>query len=249
MKIWGNESCRKFCCAMPFSSYHDPAEDSPKIRPDYVIKLFNESETRCRCYQTFFLRRWWRGPVSKRVCPRTPLPVRSLNLRARPEQTQLEDLSDVSFLGKLLVLPANVRQDWKVFVRCKHSSLFYLVISNKEKKFYNIDSRSAFVTDISRIRVKMSGCQSSDPSLSPGNSTPPGMFSHWLSSLFFAQTGASFIKLLRNEINSVLQKRFLFVSVNHFHPSLIFAGKSNLRAKLAEVIYWRTVQLANMRPR
>ena len=30
---------------MPFSSYHDPAEDSPKIRPDYVIKLFNDSET------------------------------------------------------------------------------------------------------------------------------------------------------------------------------------------------------------
>jgi hypothetical protein len=55
---------------------------------------------------------------------------------ARPEQTQLEDLSDASFLGKLLVLPANVRQDWKVFSWCKHSSLFGLVISNEEKKSF-----------------------------------------------------------------------------------------------------------------
>jgi len=43
-------------------------------------------------------------------------------------------------LGKLLVLPANVRLDWKVFARCKRSSLFGLIISNEEKKFYNIDS-------------------------------------------------------------------------------------------------------------
>ncbi len=57
-----------------------------------------------------------------------------------PEQTQLEDLSDVSFGDKLLVLPANVRLDWKVIARYKHSSLFGLVISNKEKKFYNIDT-------------------------------------------------------------------------------------------------------------
>jgi hypothetical protein len=56
-------------------------------------------------------------------------------LRARPEQTQLEYLSDASFLGKLLVLPANVRLDWKVIVRYKHSSLFGLVISNEEKSF------------------------------------------------------------------------------------------------------------------
>jgi hypothetical protein len=52
----------------------------------------------------------------------------------------LEDLSDASLLGKLLVLPANVRLDWKVFARHKHCSLFGLVISNEEKKFYNIDT-------------------------------------------------------------------------------------------------------------
>jgi hypothetical protein len=50
----------------------------------------------------------------------------------------LEDLSDASFLGKLLVLPANVRLDWKVFARCKHSSLYGLVISNEEKSFIKL---------------------------------------------------------------------------------------------------------------
>jgi hypothetical protein len=51
-----------------------------------------------------------------------------------------EDLSDASFLGKLLVLPANARLDWKVIARHKHSSLFGLVFCNEEKKFYNIDT-------------------------------------------------------------------------------------------------------------
>jgi hypothetical protein len=63
-------------------------------------------------------------------------------LRARPEQTQSEDLSDASFLGKLLVLPENVRLDWKVIARYEHTSLFGLVFCNEEKKFYNIDTRS-----------------------------------------------------------------------------------------------------------
>jgi hypothetical protein len=44
-------------------------------------------------------------------------------------------------LGKLLLLPANVRLDWKVIARYKHSSLFGLVISNKGKRFYIIDTR------------------------------------------------------------------------------------------------------------
>jgi hypothetical protein len=50
------------------------------------------------------------------------------------------NLSDASFLGKLLVLPANVRLDWKVIARYKHSSLFGLIVSNEGKKFYNIDT-------------------------------------------------------------------------------------------------------------
>ncbi len=59
-------------------------------------------------------------------------------MRARPEPTQLEDLSDASFLGKLLLLPANVTLDWKVIARYKHSSLFGLVVSNKEKRFITL---------------------------------------------------------------------------------------------------------------
>jgi hypothetical protein len=62
-------------------------------------------------------------------------------LRANPEPTQLEDLSDASFLGKLLVLPANVRLDWKEIASYEHSILFGLIISNEGKKFYNIDTR------------------------------------------------------------------------------------------------------------
>jgi hypothetical protein len=54
----------------------------------------------------------------------------------RPEQTQLEDLSDASFLDMLLVLPANVRLDWNVIARYKCSSLFGLVICNEEKKSF-----------------------------------------------------------------------------------------------------------------
>ena len=61
-------------------------------------------------------------------------------MRARPEPNQLEHFSDASFLGNLLVLPANVRPDWKVIARYKHSSLFGLFISSEGNKFYNIDT-------------------------------------------------------------------------------------------------------------
>ncbi len=63
-----------------------------------------------------------------------------LEFEGKPQPTQLECLSDASFLGKLLVLLANVRLDWKVTDRYKHSYLFGLIISNEGKKFYNIDT-------------------------------------------------------------------------------------------------------------
>jgi len=62
-------------------------------------------------------------------------------LRARPEPTQLEHLSDASFLGKLLVFLANVRLDWKMIASNKHFSLFGLIDSDEGKKVYNIDTR------------------------------------------------------------------------------------------------------------
>jgi hypothetical protein len=70
--------------------------------------------------------------------PLNTLSSQVFEFEGKPKPTQLEHLSDVSFLGKLLVLPANDRLDWKVIVRYTHYSLFGLVISNAEKKFYNI---------------------------------------------------------------------------------------------------------------
>ena len=75
-----------------------------------------------------------------------------LEYEARPEPTQLEHLSDASFLGKLLVLLATVRLDWKVITRYKHSSLFGFVVSNKGKMLYNIDTwRQYFKTLFSTL--------------------------------------------------------------------------------------------------
>jgi hypothetical protein len=75
-------------------------------------------------------------------------------LRARPEPTQLEPLSDASFFGKLLVLPANVRLDWKVIAGYKHSSLFGLIISIEGKKFYNIDTWLISFQRVRAVRVR-----------------------------------------------------------------------------------------------
>jgi hypothetical protein len=61
-----------------------------------------------------------------------------LKFEGKARANQLEGLSDASFLGKLLVLPANVRLDWKVIARYKHSSLFGLFVSNEEKCFITL---------------------------------------------------------------------------------------------------------------
>ncbi len=52
----------------------------------------------------------------------------------------MEYLSDASFLGKLLVFPANVRLDWKVIASYKHPSLFGLIDNDEGKKFYDTDT-------------------------------------------------------------------------------------------------------------
>ncbi len=41
----------------------------------------------------------------------------------------------------------NVRLDWKVIANYKHSSLLDLVISDKGKKFYNIDTKNTLKCD------------------------------------------------------------------------------------------------------
>ncbi len=50
----------------------------------------------------------------------------------------MEHLSDASLLDKLLVLPANVRLGRKGNARYKHSSLFGLDVSYKEKSFITL---------------------------------------------------------------------------------------------------------------
>ncbi len=57
----------------------------------------------------------------------------------------MEHISDASFLGKLLMLPANGRLDWKVIASYKNSSLFALVVSDEGKRFYNIDTRRSLI--------------------------------------------------------------------------------------------------------
>jgi hypothetical protein len=60
-------------------------------------------------------------------------------------------------LGKLLVQPANVRLDWKVFARPKHSSLFGLVISIDEKSFITL---TPGVLRYSNLRIGSRHCPS-----------------------------------------------------------------------------------------
>jgi hypothetical protein len=57
-----------------------------------------------------------------------PLETLSSQVLEFEDKTRAEEhLSDASFLGKLLVLPANVRLDCKVIARYKDSSLLGLV--------------------------------------------------------------------------------------------------------------------------
>jgi hypothetical protein len=59
----------------------------------------------------------------------------------------LEDLSDASFLSKLLVVPVNVRLDWKVIARYKHSSIFGLIVRQQRNFFITLTSGGALDTE------------------------------------------------------------------------------------------------------
>jgi hypothetical protein len=69
-----------------------------------------------------------------------PLETLSSQVLEFEGKARVKPIGGPFFLGKLLVLPANVRQDWKVFTRHKHSSLLGLVVRDKGKKFYNMDT-------------------------------------------------------------------------------------------------------------
>jgi hypothetical protein len=96
--------------------------------------------TWCQCHKTFFPSSLMTRPNKQEGLSLETLSSQTLEFMARPEPTQLEDLSDASSLSKILVLQANVRLDWKVIARYKHSSLFDLDIGNEGKKFYNTDT-------------------------------------------------------------------------------------------------------------
>jgi hypothetical protein len=57
----------------------------------------------------------------------------------------LEDLSDPSFFGKLLVLPTKDGLDWKGIARYNHSSLFGLIVCNEETSFETLTPGSSVV--------------------------------------------------------------------------------------------------------
>jgi hypothetical protein len=57
-----------------------------------------------------------------------------LEFEGKARANPVGELSDVSFLGKLLVFPTNVKLEWKVIASYKHSSLFGLIDSDEGKK-------------------------------------------------------------------------------------------------------------------
>ncbi len=61
-----------------------------------------------------------------------------LDFEGKARANPMEYLSETSFLGKLLVLPANVGLDWKVIARYKRFCLFGLVICNEEKSYITL---------------------------------------------------------------------------------------------------------------
>ncbi len=84
-------------------------------------------------------------------------------MRSRPEPTQLEHLSDASFLGKLLVFPANVRLDWKVIASTNTLAYLASLPVMKEKCFITLTQ------DVKVIRLFSS-------SLTSRSSFPPKTF-------------------------------------------------------------------------
>ncbi len=59
-------------------------------------------------------------------------------MRARPEPTQLEYLSDASLMGKLLVLPTIFRLDWKVIAGTNTLAYLTSLTVTKDKCFITL---------------------------------------------------------------------------------------------------------------
>jgi hypothetical protein len=90
------------------------------------------------------------------------LSLQVLEFVGKARATQSEDLIDASFLGKLLVLPANVRLDWKVIARYKLSSLFGLIVSNEGKSFITLTPEDSGRPQICRLDTQKSAGKDSE---------------------------------------------------------------------------------------
>ncbi len=66
-----------------------------------------------------------------------------LEFDGKAKAKQIKHHSAASFLGKLLVLPANVKLDWKGIARYK-LAYFASTSVTKEKRFNNSDDRCSF---------------------------------------------------------------------------------------------------------
>ncbi len=100
-------------------------------------------------------------------------------MRARPEPTQLEHLSDASFFGKLLVFPAIVRLDWKVIAST--NTVAYLASSTvmKEKCFITLTPDEALAPLAVVLNVALEGLEV-DALVAVGVPTPVSLLSSLL---------------------------------------------------------------------
>ena len=165
------------------------------------------------------------------------LSSQTLEFMARPEPTQLEDLSDASSLSKILVLQANVRLDWKVIARYKHSSLIFRSVSDEQKSFI----RST--PGLSPLRLGTTGTVRKW--VKRGRKWPPTRWTMptgwpsqpWSSGWLFSR---SFLKLCHSKLYflshlrstqqiSLKKKKKSLDEIGLYHP---LAGITNLKYKL-----------------
>jgi len=82
---------------------------------------------------------WQWGQISKSICNPTHPSLFFQQAQSLP-MWSTSSTSGSPLLGRLLALSANIGWGWKGF------SLFVLVVSDKEKKFYNLETRTTSCT-------------------------------------------------------------------------------------------------------
>ncbi len=120
---------------MPRSPKADPAVITlGQILSESAIDIFGLKFDQVSMIQNFFPLSLTTRPNKLEGLPLNTLSSQVFEFEGKARANPIGVPFRCSFLGKLLVLPANIRLDWKVIFRYKHSSLFGLIISNEEKK-------------------------------------------------------------------------------------------------------------------